>query len=65
MSEKWDELTQLEVAYKALCTQPHEARIRMLEYLKARIDHEHIKDQEAIKERVRARGKQSNPGGGK
>lgn len=37
MANKWDEITQLEEAYKALATQPWEAQQRMLAWLSARL----------------------------
>jgi hypothetical protein len=40
---RWDEVTQLEEALKALKTQPYDAQCRMLEYLHARIHGDHAK----------------------
>ncbi len=39
---KWDELTQLEVAYSALKTQPYEIQTRMLAWLESRCYCDHL-----------------------
>jgi hypothetical protein len=67
MTEKklstWDELTQLEVAYKALATQSREAQIRMLEYLADRLAEDDAKAmqsrRDAQRARIAAKGKRS------
>lgn len=49
MADKWDEITQLEVAYDALKTQPRDAQARMLQWLADRLASDH---ENALKERV-------------
>jgi hypothetical protein len=41
MADKWDEITQLEVAYDALRTQPRDAQARMLQWLADRLASDH------------------------
>lgn len=41
MADKYDEITQLEIAFDALRSQPRDAQLRMLAWLASRLDHDH------------------------
>lgn len=45
---KWDEITQLQIAYDALKTQPYDVQIRMLAWLESKCHSDHA---EAMKAR--------------
>jgi CHAD domain-containing protein len=47
MADKYDEITQLEVAYDALKSQDRAAQRRMLTWLDARLSHDFDVDMEA------------------
>lgn len=51
MSNRFDEMTQLEQAYRCLKTQPYEAQLRMLDWLRARCDGDNAKAK-AERERI-------------
>ena len=51
MADKYDEITQLEVAYDALKTQPRDAQMRMLDWLRSRLADDYEKP---IRERAEA-----------
>jgi len=59
MADKWDELTQLEEAYRCLRTQPRDAQLRMMAWLHARLDADH---EEAMKARAEAARQRSTVG---
>jgi len=58
MADKHDEITQLEVAFDALKSQPRDAQLRMLEWLTARLASDYsnamIERQQAVMQRVAA-----------
>lgn len=55
MTDKWDEITQMDEAYKCLRTQPRDAQIRMLEWLSARLADDHDKAMQAREAAAKAR----------
>lgn len=63
MADKWDEITQLEVAYDALKSQPREAQTRMLIWLIDRLSDDYTKAvaarTEATLKRVQSSAKES------
>lgn len=65
VASKWDEITQLEVAYDALKTQDRPAQLRMLEWLSARTAHDYKTAMEVKEAATRARIAVSASGDGK
>jgi hypothetical protein len=55
---KYDEINQLAIAFDALQTQPYEAKLRMLDWLKARIESDQrqamAERESAAREKVKA-----------
>jgi hypothetical protein len=62
VADKYDEITQLEVAYDALKSQPRDAQLRMLAWLNSRLDHDYEQAMEARKEALRKRAADSAGG---